>query len=517
MGCKMCETRRVIIAGMVLGWLLAASGGLRSASAEAWPVEREWSLKEETLYSQWFERLASKSWRSTNEMLHSREFNSLYDPADEGLDFYADCGDFPYVIRAYYAYKRGLPFVANRVDGMRYTRQPNATASTFDNLSHRGSLKGFFGQLTYVHSGNFRTAPEATDSFTYPIAINRRTLRPGAVFYSPNGHVAMVAEVSDDGSIKLADAHPDQSVTRISFGPKLEVRSRTYSGGFRWIRPAAVIGGRAVFITDNERLFGYSQEQYAMKEYYTTVADRLRRIVIDPLEDLERYIVEDTFQEVLDRRDSVDRGWAVGRRRSIAMAGSNIYDNSGDWEDYSTPSRDLRLRLSMLHIPNLIASHVRLMREEPDRLDTRYDDPEELGLALLELKEHLFEDLDFEYANSRGDSVRLTLADVEERLFDLSFDPNHPPELRWGASGRELRTATRELSRYSAGYETQQYWRNRLEKKQGAMDPYDSDNPRKPPRHDLSEMILEAIQREAHAPPPPLMIAEPEREREAGT
>jgi hypothetical protein len=29
--------------------------------------------------------------------------------------------------------------------------------------------------------------------------------------------------------------------------------------------------------------------------------------------------------------------------------------------------------------------------------------------------------------------VPLTLVDIEERLYDMSFDPNHPPELRWGA------------------------------------------------------------------------------------
>ena len=29
--------------------------------------------------------------------------------------------------------------------------------------------------------------------------------------------------------------------------------------------------------------------------------------------------------------------------------------------------------------------------------------------------------------------VSLSLTDIETRLFDLSFDPNHPPELRWGA------------------------------------------------------------------------------------
>jgi hypothetical protein len=37
------------------------------------------------------------------------------------------------------------------------------------------------------------------------------------------------------------------------------------------------------------------------------------------------------------------------------------------------------------------------------------------------------------YTNSAGELVHLTLLDIEQRLYDLSFDPNHPPELRWGA------------------------------------------------------------------------------------
>lgn len=471
------------------------------ARAEAWPVEREWSLEEERLYSEWFERLAAKSWRSTDAMLHDPDFNSLYDPADKKLYFYADCGDLPYVIRAYYSYKRRLPFVANQVNGMRYTKRPNSTASTFDNVSHSGSAQSFFGKLTYAHSGNFRTAPEAIDSFTYPIAITRQTLRPGCVFYSPNGHVAMVAEVNEDGTVKLVDAHPDQSVTRISFGPKLEVRSRTYSGGFRGIRWATVAGDRAVFVKDNTLLPGFSREQYEFGEYYTTVASRLRYIVIDPLAALEKYIREDTFQEVLDRRDSVERGWAAARKKPILMTGSNIYDDVGEWEDFSTPSRDLRLRLSMLHLPQLIASYVRMLEEEPDRLMTPYRSPEDLADALFSLKRHLFETMSFTYANSRGDRVSLSLGDVEERLFDLSFDPNHAPELRWGAKGAELETATRERTRYFAGYKQQQFWRNRLEKKQGPMDPYDEDNPRSAPRHDLDGMIAEAIGRELRPAP----------------
>lgn len=38
------------------------------------------------------------------------------------------------------------------------------------------------------------------------------------------------------------------------------------------------------------------------------------------------------------------------------------------------------------------------------------------------------------YENSVGDHVVLDLDDVMDRLFLLSFDPYHCPELRWGAA-----------------------------------------------------------------------------------
>ena len=36
--------------------------------------------------------------------------------------------------------------------------------------------------------------------------------------------------------------------------------------------------------------------------------------------------------------------------------------------------------------------------------------------------------------------MRLTIDHIAKRLFDLSFDPYHCPELRWGARGVELET-----------------------------------------------------------------------------
>ena len=57
----------------------------------------------------------------------------------------------------------------------------------------------------------------------------------------------------------------------------------------------------------------------------------------------------------------------------------------------------------------------------------------DLAVALKREKNRLFAARVFCYTNSAGEQVPLTLLDIEHRLYDLSFDPNHPPELRWGA------------------------------------------------------------------------------------
>lgn len=465
------------------------------AFSAAWEVERPWTEDEEDRYSDWIAKIGSKQWRSTNHAIRDPEFNPLFTPEDRDLSFYADCADLPYVLRAYYAYKRGLPFVFNQVNGGRYTILPNKTARVVDNLSFEGSAQAFFKQIAdFVHTGNYRTAPDATDSATYPIRIDRESLRPGAIFYSPEGHVAVVCEVEEDGTVRLIDAHPDQTVTRIRFSSKLVWKSTARTGGFRAFRPVEVFNDAARFIENNESAPGHSDEQYSFgKAYYQTIRERLNQVEIDPLAQFEAYIREDVFREVLDRKTAVEIGWEVGRSRAIPVA-PNIYAAEGDWENYSSPSRDLRLRRAMLEVADQAINFMAICHHHPEQLaDPELRDPVDLGWQLLSLKQRLFEELAFEYLNSAGDPVRLTLLDVERRLFALSFDPNHPPEMRWGATGEELETALRNQPRFFSAYDEQQPWRNRLEKKHGPMSPADADNPREPPQHDLSAIIHETI------------------------
>ena len=461
--------------------------------AQVWPVERQWTEVEEDGYSKWIAAVGTQQWASLNQMLRSPQ-NHLRDPADAKIQFYADCADFPYMLRAYYAYKRGLPMVVNSVDGGRYSGT-NKTVSTIDNLSFSGNAQAFFKKVPdLVHSGNYRTAPDASDSFTFPIAISRKSIRPGVVFYNPNGHIAVVCKVENDGTVRMLDAHPDQSITMIVLGPKMEWRSGYKVGGFKGYRSALTDRNDNVFFEqDNRKLFGFSAEQFGLgKRYYTEVQKRLATQQIDPIQDFEKYIREDIFQEVLDRVASVERGWDVGRKRTVPVP-RNIYYATGDWEDFATPGRDIRVRRSFLALPQKAIGYLEILEENPNLFSRQFSGRTELQLSLLDTKTRLFDQLRFQYTNSKGDKIPLCLKDIESRLFKLSFDPNHAPELRWGAENAELTTATRRYRRYYSGYSSQQSWRNRLSPKRGRTYPGDADNPDTPPRHDLTQLMREAF------------------------
>jgi hypothetical protein len=460
------------------------------AFAGAWPVDREWNSAEEDSYSEWIVGLGKKQWSSADSMLHDQGANSLLDTNDSHLRFRADCGDLPYLLRAYYAYKRRLPMILNQVDGGNYSPTPNRTISQTDNLSFEGDVKGFFSTLPdLVNTANLRIDPNDPNSAVYPIQIDREHLRPGTVFYDPNGHAAVVSGIKADGSISLIDAHPDQSVTRITFGEKLNWRSASHLGGFLAFRPIVLDRGSVAYKHQKSELPGFSLEQHAFgADYHLQVQMRLATEKIDPVRDLENYIRNDTYQELKDRVAAVERGWQLGKATAIPVP-RNIYYCTGAWEDFATPGRDIRLRISFLAIPKRVSGYLKLAKSQPERLVERARDPQSLFEELAATQRKMFANLMIHYTNSQGIRVPLTLTEIEERLFDLSFDPNHPPELRWGATGKELGSAPRDRPRYHANYELQQYWRNRLEHRSGTMFPSDDGNPRSPPEHDISAMI----------------------------
>jgi hypothetical protein len=121
--------------------------------------------------------------------------------------------------------------------------------------------------------------------------------------------------------------------------------------------------------------------------------------------------------------------------------GATIFETTGAWEDFSTPSRDLRI---------LIAIDV--VRGFPDRVarrPDRYAMPagKSVDAVKAELEGVLAAELSsrrFSYPRSDGSPWTLALKDVADRAtsLEMAYNPNDCVELRWGAPDASPEAAT---------------------------------------------------------------------------
>jgi hypothetical protein len=86
-----------------------------------WPLRNTWNRATENLFSAWIAKLfddpldAAPSWPALHEVLRDRSRNVLFNHLGLGEDemklvLRPDCADLPYFLRAYFAFKMGLPF-----------------------------------------------------------------------------------------------------------------------------------------------------------------------------------------------------------------------------------------------------------------------------------------------------------------------------------------------------------------------------------------------------------------------
>ena len=128
--------------------------------------------------------------------------------------------------------------------------------------------------------------------------------------------------------------------------------------------------------------------------------------------------------------------------------GPAIFETTGAWEDFATPSRDLRL---------LIAIDV--VREFPERVarrPERYAMPKDKSVAdvKVELEAVLASELaarKFTYLRSDGSPWTLAVKDVVDRApaLEMAYNVNDCVELRWGAGEKSEEAAT--CKRYASG------------------------------------------------------------------
>lgn len=505
---------RAIAAALLAPGLLAlgllATGPARADipapvnAGAAWRIVKEaWSPGDEAGYEAFVQAIGRSDCASLEECLDSPA--NPYRDTDHRA-FSGDCADMAYMLRAYYAWKNGLPFsyqnVMRTADGsrqdIRYSSKGNVVAGRRQVINFAGNAPQFIQRIgVEVSTAMFRTDPEAGggrlfDDF-YPVAISRDSVRPGIIAYDIYGHVGIVYEVTPEGRILIIASHPDNSVTRSVYGPNFMRAQPALGAGLKAWRPIAVEGavrgkdgalhGGRLRAAANKEIADFSLEQFygntphPSREWHygefryqdrtLTYYDYVRRklaapgFAYDPVAEL-RHGLQTICGAIKDRKVAVDRATAasVHLQPHPVRLPANIFGTFGLWEDYSTPSRDARLKVSFIEL-----------RREAQRLyeavaagdpDVRYKG-ENLARDLLAAYTEEKNACTVTYRRSDNTRVLLNLGHVMQRLWDLSFDPYHCPERRWGAAGAELETCTDDETK-SRWYNAQRFLRFQAER-----------------------------------------------------
>jgi hypothetical protein len=241
---------------------------LRTPQGSFWQVRNSWNRTTEALFSAWIEKLFDApvdqdlSWKVWHEVLRDRSRNFLFNYLGRGEDnaqagLRPDCADFVYFLRAYFAYKMGLPFgysncsrgFAGRppkcyqwfdIEHPELTRPPpppeqeiaSATAATPAAATPPPTLLGLFNRSQppaaaadpgaipppgpppppkpkrpsnfgeylrdvgdVVHTGAVRVSANDDNTDFYTVPLTQQALRPGTVYADPYGHVLMLVHL----------------------------------------------------------------------------------------------------------------------------------------------------------------------------------------------------------------------------------------------------------------------------------------------------------------------------------
>jgi hypothetical protein len=421
-------------------------------------------------------------------------FNHLGVGEDQmGMVIKPDCADLPYFLRAYFSFKMGLPFgysMCSRGGGGQPPRcyqwwnilnpdEPRAAQPQPERKSASPSMFGVFDQpparpasvtavkrpvlglapsfghylqvlADGVHSGSARTAASDDNTDHYMVPLTQETLRPGTIYADPYGHVLMlvrrVAQTEGAAGVFLAvDGQPDGTVARKRFwrGNFLFAQNPALgSPGFKRFRPIVLERNGVLRRQINAEIaknpqygdFSLDQAQLGIEDFYDRMDDVMSPEPLDPLRAMKE-VVTALEEQVKTRVISVENGRKFlnsGRGDAEMPDGASIFETTGAWEDFATPSRDLRLLIAM-----------DVVRGFPDRVarrPERYAMPKDKSVADVkaELESVLASELAsrrFSYTRSDGSAWTLALKDVLGRATDLemAYNLNDCVELRWGA------------------------------------------------------------------------------------
>jgi len=336
---------RILKTGFISGAILMTyfMGGIL-AKAQVWVDTQTWDERWEDLYAEWIRT----------------QFNEDFFISGRWGNLPTDCADAVYAPRVIFAYDNRLPFIIPS------TGQSNRSTA-FNNIPNGDQrVRAFL--LEVFQQTSTKTLPIDT----YPVAINREDLKPGAIWLrnshasenfiirlfvganAPSGHTEVVKDVSPAGVVYLIGSTVPIKVRTLLTVTNLAYLPEKQTLGFRrFIWPQNI--GKNPNVNK-----GFSLEQYSMgveqnfnnadsdlghnssghKTIQQFTKDVQERLAIQP-ESKEEYITrvaKDLCAMLHLRKEVIQDAVAYQRRTGGACMNASIYDN------FSTPSRDKRIR-----------------------------------------------------------------------------------------------------------------------------------------------------------------------------
>ncbi len=287
------------------------------------------------------------SWPALHDVLRDKSRNILFNHLglredEKGLVIRPDCADLPYVLRAYFAFKMGLPYGYSKctrgaggkapkcpqwwnIDKEKPTTSvpepeqqvaesdffglfgnvPASTKSSATKLPHKPSgLVPEYGYYVHtvvangVHSGNGRAAADDDNTDYYSVSLTQETLRPGAIYADPYGHLLVLTKrirQSDGnaGVLLAVDGQPDGTIARKRFwrGNFLFAQDAALgSPGFKRFRPVVAGKNGGLRRLTNAEIskaadygdFSLDQSMLKVEDFYDVMDDVLSPAPLDP-------------------------------------------------------------------------------------------------------------------------------------------------------------------------------------------------------------------------------------------
>lgn len=440
-------------------------------SKSIWDSTRSWTNEMEGLYSAWvnalfFDATESTSWAALHEVTQNKDQNFLHNYLSLNEDnateknkviMQPDCADNPFFLRAYFAWKLGLPFGYHETDRGYLGRAPQTgpwitnnahTSKSQTTLSFNGFLRNV---MNGVHSGTARTALKNETSDYYPVDLTRNALRPGLVYADPYGHTLILVKwipqtENHPGTLLAVDAQPDKTIAIKRFwkGNFLFNTSEVIGEpGFKAFRPIVIKNNQYTLLTNNEldhesgfSSFSLRQQKLKSNEFYLAMDRAINPKPLDP-ETALLDLIQALHEQLQVRVKSVETGEVYMKAHPgviipMPSRAAGVFQTGGIWEDFSTPNRDLRL---LIAIDAVLDFPDRIVQTPEDFKMPKLRSSAQVKSKLEALMNEKLNELSITYTRTDGVEQKLSLAEIVRRRdgFEIGYNPNDGIEIRWGA------------------------------------------------------------------------------------